>query len=789
MKNNRKPRILNVDDDDAGRYTITRILRQAGFEVQEAATGREALRLAEECPDLILLDVNLPDISGFEVCRQIRANRRTAAIPVVHLSATFVGGDDRAAGLEQGADGYLTQPVEPKVLVATINAFLRLKAAEQALRESEERFRTALKNSPVIVFNQDRELRYTWIYNPQPGFKPETILGKTDADLLAAEEAARLTEIKRRVLETGVPAREEVRTTIGGQVFFYDLTTEPLLDASGDIVGVSSVSVDVTERQSATKALIGILEDEQRARASLLESEANFRQSLDESPLGIRIVSKEGETLYANRAILDIFGYDSIEEWQTTPTVKRYTEQSYAEFKVRREKRRLDQDDSPEYEIDIVKKDGEVRRLQVWRKRVLWNGKERFQAIYRDITERKREEEERKRLQAQLIQAQKMESVGRLAGGVAHDFNNMLGVILGHAEMAMEKVGLLDPVQSDLEEICKAAKRSADLTRHLLAFARKEIIRPQVLDLNDTVTGMLKMLRRLIGEDIHLAWMPGGDLWPVKMDPAQIDQILANLCVNARDAIVGVGEVTIEMQNVVIDETYAKNHAGIAPGGYVMLSVSDDGCGMDKETLEHLFERFFTTKEVGKGTGLGLATVYGIVKQNEGFINVYSEPGQGTTLKLYFPKTTEAVEAKPEPAAKMPATGTETVLLVEDEESILMLGKTILERFGYTVLPSQTPKDAITLAGRHEGPIHLLVTDVVMPGMNGRQLKECIEKIKPGIKALYMSGYTANVILHRGILEHEVHFIQKPFSINSLAGKVREVLDQYECLRDPFRSH
>jgi CheY-like chemotaxis protein len=289
---------------------------------------------------------------------------------------------------------------------------------------------------------------------------------------------------------------------------------------------------------------------------------------------------------------------------------------------------------------------------------------------------------------------------------------------------------------------------------------------------------MLKMLRRLIGEDIHLAWMPGSGLCPVKMDPAQIDQILANLCVNARDAIAGVGKVTIETQNVTLDEDYCAQHAGFIPGAYVMLAVGDDGCGMDKETLAHLFEPFFTTKEVGKGTGLGLATVYGIVKQNEGFINVYSEPGHGTTLKLYFPLAQEAVKAKPEPTAKRPATGTETVLLVEDEEAILMLGKCILERFGYTVLPSRTPKDAITLTGRHEGPIHLLVTDVVMPGMNGRELKECIEKIKPGIKVLYMSGYTANIIFHRGIIEKDVHFIQKPFSVNSLADKVREVLDQ-----------
>jgi PAS domain S-box-containing protein/putative nucleotidyltransferase with HDIG domain len=308
MKDNRNPRILNVDDNDAGRYATTRILRQAGFEVQEAATGREALRLAEEFPDLILLDVELPDIIGFEVCRQIKANRRTAAIPVVHMSATFVGADDRVTGMEQGADGYLTQPVEPKVLVATIKTFLRLKAVEQALRESDERFRTALRNSPIIISNQDRELRYTWIYNPQTGFKTENKLGKTDADLLAAEDASRVTEIKRRVLETGVPVSEEVRTTVGGQVFFHDLAVEPLQDDGGNIVGVSSVMVDITERQRTTKALIGILEDEYRTRAFLWENEERLRDIIFNIADWVWEVDENGVYTYSSQKGIDFLG-------------------------------------------------------------------------------------------------------------------------------------------------------------------------------------------------------------------------------------------------------------------------------------------------------------------------------------------------------------------------------------------------------------------------------------------------------------------------------------------------
>ena len=314
----------------------------------------------------------------------------------------------------------------------------------------------------------------------------------------------------------------------------------------------------------------------------------------------------------------------------------------------------------------------------------------------RDITERKRAEEEKDKLQAQLLQAQKMESVGRLAGGVAHDFNNMLSAILGHAELAMMRCTPSEPIHAHLKVIEDSAHRSADLTRQLLAFARKQTVAPKVLDINDTVSGMLKMLLRLIGEDIDLVWMPGAGLWQVKIDPSQIDQLLANLCVNARDAIAGVGKVTIETENIAFDEAYCAVHPGFACGEYVMLAVSDDGCGMDKEVLDHIFEPFFTTKEVGKGTGLGLATVYGIVKQNEGFINVYSEPDKGTTFKIYLPRFVgEAMEPTAESTAETPKGHGETVLLVEDEPVILDVSREMLEQLGYTVLIAGTPGEAL----------------------------------------------------------------------------------------------
>ncbi len=374
-----------------------------------------------------------------------------------------------------------------------------------------------------------------------------------------------------------------------------------------------------------------------------------------------------------------------------------------------------------------------------------------------------------------------MESVGRLAGGVAHDFNNMLSIIIGHAEMILDEIQPGDAFHHDVMEMKTAAERSADLTRQLLAFARKQTISPRILDLNETASGILKMLRRLIGEDINLSWIPGLDVWPVKIDPSQIDQVLANLAINARDAIGGVGIMTIETANVVFDETYCQTHKGFKPGSYVLLAVSDTGTGMDKETLDRIFEPFFTTKELGKGTGLGLATVYGIVKQNNGFINVYSEPDQGTTFKIYLPRTEERAVRDSAPIGEKNLTGTETVLLVEDEESILALGKSILERRGYVVLAAHSPGEALRIARSHSGPVHILITDVVMPEMNGKDLRDQLTAVKPGFKCIFMSGYTANVIAHHGVLDEGIEFLQKPFSVRTLAEKVREVLDGSLC--------
>jgi PAS domain S-box-containing protein len=429
------------------------------------------------------------------------------------------------------------------------------------------------------------------------------------------------------------------------------------------------------------------------------------------------------------------------------------------------------------FEFRHLRADGSIRDVEVYSSRVRIKGGNYLHSIIYDITERKQSEDHNRKLQEQLTQAQKMESVGRLAGGVAHDFNNMLSLIIGHSELALAEVDANQPIHAELTQILAAAHRSADLTRQLLAFARRQAINPKVLDLNETMAGMLKMLQRLIGEDIELVWKPGANLDLVKIDPVQVDQILANLAVNARDAIAGVGHLTIETENVALDEAYCKAHAGCLPGDYVLLAISDTGSGMSKEVIDHLFEPFFTTKDLGRGTGLGLATVYGIVRQNNGLITVYSEPGKGTTFKIYLPREQAAEASAASPDEAEPPSGTETILVVEDEEPILELAATILTRFGYAVLKARTPDAAIALAQCHTGRIDLLLTDVVMPGMNGGELTERVARLRPGLKTIFMSGYPTAAVASYGVEMKKSHYLPKPFSIRSMALKVRQVLD------------
>ena len=553
--------------------------------------------------------------------------------------------------------------------------------------------------------------------------------------------------------------------TYGGKGAYLWGVATGLFDEQGNVTGAIESIRDITGRKLAENAL--------------RESEERFSRFF-RVPVATSLSQlSDGRFMDANDAFLGFSGYTREEViGQTSLELGIWGNPN---DRSRMLKTLEEHGGLKDFETQFRRKSGEVRDVLISAAVIEMAGQQYMLALTYDITERKRGEEERKKLEEQLFQAQKMESVGRLSGGVAHDFNNMLGVIIGRAEMALGKDVPRDKLRHHLDEILKAAQRSADLTRQLLAFARQQTAIPKILQLNDTISGMLKMLRRLIGEDIDLLWAPGADLWKVKMDPSQVDQILANLVVNARDAISGVGAVTMRTENAVIDDSKRAETPELIAGQYVLLTVSDTGTGMSQEVREKIFEPFFTTKELGKGTGLGLSTVYGVVKQNDGFIFVASEPEKGTTFKIYLPRFAgETAEVPSEEIPGKSPTGVETILLVEDDQAILDLGRMILENLGYTVLAAQSPVDSIRLVEEHQGEIHLLITDVVMPQMHGRQLAEQLRVIRPKIRCLFMSGYTADVIAHRGILHEGLNFLQKPFGSDELAARVRQVLDHLE---------
>jgi len=514
-----------------------------------------------------------------------------------------------------------------------------------------------------------------------------------------------------------------------------------------------------------------------QAEALLRESEARYRSVFSYSQDAILLTGPDGVILDANPAACELFGR-SLEE------IRRVGRSGLLDATDPRLQDALAERENMgggRAEITMLRANGEKFPVEITSGIFVGaNGEQNTSMIIRDLTERKRAEAEDEKMQQQLRQSQKMESVGRLAGGVAHDFNNMLGVIIGNAELALAQTEPALPVHASLEEIIKAANRSANLTRQLLAFARKQVIAPRALDLNETIEGMLEMLRRLIGENIAFSWHPGAALWTIKVDPSQIDQILVNLCVNARDAIAGAGRIAVATGNVSLGKAYCALHAGLVPGDYVLLTVSDTGCGMSKEVLGKIFEPFFTTKEQGKGIGLGLATIFGIVKQNNGFIEVDSELNRGTTCKIYLPRNRDTgAEICPEEAQQPSPPGFQaTVLAVEDEPALLELIKTILEEKGYRVLPAATPGEALRLAGEHAGELDLLITDVIMPEMNGKELAQKILPLCQDIKCLFTSGYTADAIVRLGVLAEGVHFLPKPFSIGDLTTKVAEVLVQ-----------
>ncbi len=663
------------------------------------------------------------------------------------------------------------------------------KRAEEDLKQTNSYLENIFDNSPdaiAIVDNHGKFIRWNKMAADLYGYAFEDLKDKLCFDLY--EDKDELNKMLVSLRGEGSVKKWEMRMdTKGGSIVPFEISIGLLKDSQNKTVGSIGVARNLSgikETLSALKVsnerLYQEIAERKRTEEALRESENRLRTILQTVNEGFWLIDNDTATMDLNRRMCAILGRDR-EEVFGRKIFDFVDSENKAVFE--QQMRLRAQGEVGTYEIALSRPDGS-NVFCLFNATPLLDGsgnKVGSFAMVTDISERKRGEEERKKLEEQLFQAQKMESVGRLAGGVAHDFNNMLGVIIGRAEMALQQDVSPDKLRHHLEEILKAGLRSADLTRQLLAFARQQTAIPKILQLNDTISGMLKMLRRLIGEDIDLLWAPGPDLWKVKIDPSQVDQILANLVVNARDAISGVGAVTMRTENVVIDDSKRAETPELVAGQYVLLTVSDTGTGMSQEVREKIFEPFFTTKELGKGTGLGLSTVYGVVKQNDGFIYVASEPGKGTTFKIYLPRFEgETAQVLSEEISGKRPTGTETVLIVEDDEAILNLGRMILENLGYTVLAAQSPVDSIRLVEEHPGDIHLLITDVVMPQMHGRDLAEQLRVIRPKLKCLFMSGYTADVIAHRGILDEGLNFLQKPFGSDELAARVRQVLDHLE---------
>jgi len=507
------------------------------------------------------------------------------------------------------------------------------------------------------------------------------------------------------------------------------------------------------------------------AQEDLRHSELNFRSLVTNAPYGICRCDSTGKILDANPAFLELLGHTSASDLIGQHIFGLYADNdewfALADFLRSAEPFKG-------LPAEWKRKDNTTTVVRISGRSVA-NGREGlvFELFAEDVTERRA-------LEQQLRQSQKMEAVGRLAGGIAHDFNNLLMVISGYSEFLLERLGAEPHLRGPAQEIASAAERASSLTRQLLAFSRKQMLTPRIVNLNDVATENLKMLTRMIGEDIDLVMVPGPNLWPIRADAGQIDQVIVNLAVNARDAMPSGGKLTIETSNVTLDDDYARFHAPLRPGDYVMIAISDTGAGMDSETQQHIFEPFFTTKGT-RGTGLGLSTVYGIVKQSGGYIWVYSEVGKGTTFKIYLPRVASAGETATQVAAPVEyrkvEPGTETILLVEDEANLRYLARQYLEKQGYKVIEAADGAVAMQIAVAHEAVIHLLLTDVIMPGMNGRELAQRISEIRPNVKILYMSGYTENVIGHNGMLDAGVRLLQKPFNLRDLKSKVREVLD------------
>ena len=979
---NESKEILIVEDSPTQAEKLKFILEMEDYQVSIARNGKEALSLLSKSrPTAVISDIVMPEMNGYELCRQIKANKDLSSIPVILLTV-LSDPSDVVKALECGADNFLTKPYEERHLLSRLQYFLinhelrrtesismgleiffhgqklvinsdrlqilnlllstyeaavqkndeltkvqeelkrlneRLeekveertadlkvevierKQVEDALRESEERYRSILEAIEEGYFEVDISSNFTFFNDSlcrMFGYTRDELMGMSNRQYMDKETAKKVYQVFNQLYTTGEPYKafdwEIIRKD--GTKRFHDSSVSLIRNAKGEKIGFRGIARDITDRKRVEEVLrtereklemvtqnmgaglafiskdyqtlwannvlkqifgdaegkacystynkraeicpkCGVREvfekgsekvvheqvgediegntiwseiiatpikdkdgnitaalelvipmtERKQAEEALKESERRYRSLFDGVPIGLYRTTVAGEIIDANPALVEMLGYL---DWESLSKV------NVADTYIGPEERKMWQ--------PLMEQEGIVRNFQkqlqhrdgtvIWveeNARAVCDAEGRvlfYEGSFQDITDRKRAEEEMMNLQEQLRQSQKMEAIGHLAGGIAHDFNNLLTIIKGYSQLSLIELKEGDPLKENIEEVKKATDRAADLIRQLLVFSRRQVMEMSVLDLNILLQNLDKMLRRIIGEDIELVTLLAEDLGRVKTDPGQIEQVILNLAVNARDAMPSGGKLTIETANVELDETYARRHVAVTPGRYVMLAVSDTGVGMTPEVRDRVFEPFFTTKEKGKGTGLGLSTVYGIVKQSEGNIWIYSEPGHGTTFKIYLPQAEELLEEVKEKVVgeELPC-GSETVLVVEDEEEVRKVAAQILRGQGYKVLEASNGADTLMICKEEKEPIDLILTDVVMPKMSGCELAKCVLSIRPEIKVLYMSGYTDNTIVHHGVLERGINYIQKPFTVGALAGKVREVLDNKEVsVKSPF---
>ena len=765
--------VLLVEDNDDHAEMVRRAFDRARDElplVNVSSLARASAILDASTPALVLCDYLLPDGTGIDILKRY-AGKRGVSSPFILLTSH---GDESVAvdAMKAGATDYIVKSEAsllalPDICRATIREYREKRERvriEGHLAETEQQsamLADLLEHSsqPLGIALPDgrlsgcNEALQALLGYPRPDLLELNWWQQVTAPPFRESEGDALAELRR----TGVPVRYEQeflrsdRSSVAVELFVHLKR-----DASGTLECYFTFITDITQRK--------------RAELSLRASEERFRLAVLNSPIPTMIHAEDGEILLISNSWTEETGYSHAE----IPTVRDWTSRAFGERRavVREQIDRLYHSGqrSNDGELLVTTSRGEKRSwdFSSGPLGLLPDGRRLVISMAKDITQRKKLEE-------QLLQSQKMESIGRLAGGVAHDFNNMLSVILGYAELS--KLGLAEdgPLSLNLNEIIKAANRSRDITRQLLAFSRKELISPKSVRLNDLIRETKKTLIRLIGEDVHLDFLPGEELWNVRIDPTQIDQILVNLAVNARDAMPRGGNLTIETANLVAELPYSLHHLEAPPGEYVSMTVRDDGLGMDRQTLEYIFEPFFTTKELGRGTGLGLATVYGIVAQNNGFIGARSAPGEGSEFTVLLPRLLQEAAAPdlPLPSA---ARGSGTVLLVEDDDAVRRMTSQMLECAGYAVIPAQSPRQAISICRLSDGRIDVILTDVIMPVMSGKEMADSIAELRPEIKVIFMSGYTSDIIAQRGVLQEGMHFIQKPFDMGALNLKIASVL-------------